>query len=271
MRTLGAIAGLLLAAGPAAAATPQIHAHRGGPFVAGKATYAEETLPAFRAAARRGFVIELDTRVAQDGVVALHDATLDRTTPCAGRVAETTMAAIAACPSDIVGCPGSLLGWRRRAGGPPPPPLAAVLAVAKRGGATVNVELNDFDAEGSAAGRVLDVIAASGLPRRRVIVQSFFPPNLAFARRRLPGVALSVLTLKVGEASAVSTARDNDARWVSPEWPVTRAFVRRAHRAGRKVVPYTLNTRRAVRTAKRIGVDALITDDPVMARRTLRR
>ena len=272
MRSLGAIAGLLLAAAaPAAAAEPQIHAHRGGSFVAGKATYAEETLPAFRAAARRGFVLELDTRVAQDGVVALHDATLDRTTSCTGRAADMTLAAIAACPSDILGSPGSTLGSKPRAGGPPPPPLADVLAVAKRAGASVNVELNDFDAEGTAAGRVLDVIAAAGLPRRRVIVQSFFPPNLALARRRLPGVALAVLTLKAGEATAISTARDNDARWVSPEWPVSRAFVRRAHRAGRKVVPYTLNSRRAVRTARRIGVDALITDDPVMARRALRR
>ena len=269
--TLATAVALLVAAAPAAAATPDIHAHRGGPFVAGKATYAEETLPAFRAAAKRGFVLEIDTRVAQDGVVALHDGTLDRTTSCTGPAAEMTMARIAACPSDILGSPGSTLGSRPKPGGAPPPPLADVLALARRAGVGVNVELNDFDQEGAAAGRVLDVVAAAGLPRRRVIVQSFFPPNLALARQRLPGVARAVLTLKVGEANAIATARANDARWVSPEWPVTKAFVRRAHRAGRKVVPYTLNSRAAVRSARRIGVDALITDDPVMARRALRR
>jgi glycerophosphoryl diester phosphodiesterase len=145
-----------------------------------------------------------------------------------------------------------------------------VLAVARREGVTVNVELNDFDTDNSRATRVLDVIAAAGLRPGRVIVQSFFPPNLALARQRLPGVALAVLTLKVGEANAIQTARDAGARWVSPEWPVSKAFVTRAHAAGRKVVPYTLNTRSAVRTAKRIGVDALITDDPVMAKRALR-
>ncbi len=264
-------ASALLAAAPgAAAATPAIHAHRGGPFVAGKATYAEETLPAFRAAARRGFVLELDTRVTQDGVVALHDATLERTTPCAGKAAEMTLAAIAACPSDIVGSPGSLLGWRREEGGPPPPPLADVLAIAKSQGAAVNVELNDFDGAGASANRVLDVVAAAGLPKRRIIVQSFFAPNLAVARQRLPGVALAMLTLKPSQPNAIAATRAARARWVSPEWPVPRAFVRRAHRANLKVVPYTLNTRRAVRTAKRIGVDALITDDPVMARRALR-
>lgn len=266
-----AASGLLLAAPGAAAATPAIHAHRGGPFVAGKATYAEETLPAFRAAARRGFVLEIDTRVTRDGVVALHDATLDRTTTCSGRVAEMTLAAVAACPSDVLGSPGSALGWRPRAGGPPPPTLASVLAVAKRAGASVNVELNDWDGAGPATERVLDAIASARLPRRRVMVQSFFGANLALARTRLPGAALAMLTLKASQPDAIAAARAARATWVSPEWPVPRSFVRRAHRAKLKVVPFTLDARTAVRTAARIGVDALITDDPVMARRALRR
>ena len=42
-----------------------------------------------------------------------------------------------------------------------------------------------------------------------------------------------------------------------------------AHRAGLKVVPYTLNKRTHVRLAARRGVDALITDDPRAARRWL--
>ncbi|HEV2814805.1 MAG TPA: glycerophosphodiester phosphodiesterase [Solirubrobacteraceae bacterium] len=264
--------GLLAAApGAAAAATPQIHAHRGGTFVAGKATYAENTLPAFRGSAKRGFVLEMDTRVAQDGVVVMHDPTLERTTGCDGRTSEMTLAAIAACPSDIVGTPGSGLGSRVEEDGPSIPTLERALALAKELGATVNVELNDFDPEGVAAGRVLDVIAAAGLPKRRLIVQSFFPPNLALAKQRLPGVALAVLTLKVGEGSAIAAARQAGAKWVSPEWPVSRGFVRRAHAAGRKVVPHTLDTRATVRAAQKAGVDALITDDPVMARRALRR
>ena len=268
---VAALLGLLCAAPAAAAAAPAVHAHRGGSFAGGKAKYAENTLPAFRAAAKKGFVLELDTRVVQDGVIALHDATVDRTTGCSGRAAEMTLAAIAACPSDIVGSPGSTLGSRPDEGdGTPLPSLEQVLDLAKRKQATVNVELNDFDPEGVAAGRVLDVIAEADLPARRVIVQSFFPPNLALARERLPGVALAVLTLKVGEASAIATAEQNGAEWVSPEWPVSRAFVRRAHAEDLKVVPYTLNTRKAVRKARRIGVDALITDDAVMAKRALK-
>ena len=246
---------------------PLVVAHRGGAGLA-----PENTLAACGLALRLGVdAVEVDVRLTTDGVpVLLHDATLDRTTGCSGEVRGMTLAAIAACPSDIVGSPGSTLGSQPQEDGASIPQLDKVLELAKRQGATVNVEINDFDAEGIAAGRVLDVIAAAGLPKRRVIVQSFFPPNLALARKRLPGVALSVLTLKVGEANAIATARSAGAKWVSPEWPVSRAFVRRAHRAGRKVLPYTLNSRARVRAAKRIGVDGIITDDPVMARKALR-
>ena len=267
---LAALGTLLLAVAPgAASAAPAIHAHRGGPFVAGKAAYPEETMPAFRAAARAGFVLELDTRVTRDGVVALHDATLDRTTTCAGPAAELTLAQIAKCPSDIVGSPGSTLGSRPKAGGAAPPRLATVLRLAKRTKARVNVELNDYNE--AAAGRVVDVIADAGLPRRRVIIQSFSPQMLAVAKRRLPRVERASLALKAFNEQALGIARTADSDWISPEWPVDRAYVRRANRAGLKVVPFTLNRASDVRAAARAKVDALITDDPTMARRTLRR
>jgi glycerophosphoryl diester phosphodiesterase len=146
-----------------------------------------------------------------------------------------------------------------------------VLALARREGATVNVELNDFDPRGTAANRVIDVIAASGLPRRRLIVQSFFGANLALARAAAARRGAVDGHAQSSQDDAIAFARDARAKWVSPEWPVPRSFVRRAHAQRIKVVPYTLNTRTAVRTAARIGVDAVITDDPVMARRALRR
>ena len=58
---------VLAAAGPAPAAqaaTPDIHAHRGGTVVNGSPRYAEESLAAYRAAARHGFVLEVDARSA---------------------------------------------------------------------------------------------------------------------------------------------------------------------------------------------------------------
>ena len=97
----------LLAAAPAAAA-PFVHAHRGGPLVGGKPTYPEDTLPAFRAAAERNFVIELDVKLTADGVpVVIHDATLERVTPCSGEVAERTLKQLARCKVDILGTEGN--------------------------------------------------------------------------------------------------------------------------------------------------------------------
>ena len=268
----GAAVALVAAVAPAASgATPDIHAHRGGSSVNGKATFAENTLPAFRAAARRDAVLELDVGVTSDGVpVVLHDNSLDRTTACTGALNTFTLQALAACPNDIVGSPGGSLGGKRASKTTPVPTLEAVLKLAKQSGATVNAELKDFDADGSRVTRALDVMAANPLPRGRLIVQSFLPPNLELARQRLPRAETSRLTLKATNADGIAAAKTAGDEWVSPQWPVTTSYVRRAHRAGLKVVPFTLNTRSAVRLAERRGVDALITDDPAAAKRWLR-
>ena len=266
-----AATGLLLTGVPvAAAATPAVHAHRGGPFVNGTATYAENTRPAYQAAHARGFVIELDTRAVQDGAIALHDETLDRTTTCTGRAIDMTLAAVAACPSDHLGTPGGSLGSRPSPGGPAPPNLADVLAWARDAGARLNLELNDREPE--RVSRILEVIAASGFPARRLMVQSFYAGDLSTARERLPGIGVVALALGFSNVGAVNAAANLAApRWASPQWPVPAAFVRAAQRRRVRVIPFTLNRARDVRRAKRIRVNALITDDPVMARRVLRR
>lgn len=127
----------------------------------------------------------------------------------------------------------------------------------------------DWDPTAAFAERVMDAVIASRFPKRRLIVQSFVPANLDVARRRLPGVATSFLKLSGFNDGGLEQATTRHDRWISPQWPVTAAYVRRAHRAKLKVVPYTLDTARDVRRAARVGVDALITDDPVMARRAL--
>ena len=71
---LAVCATLLAAAAPALAVRPPIHAHRGGPLEFGKPVYGENTLPAFKASALRGFVLEMDVKLTKDGVpVVIHD------------------------------------------------------------------------------------------------------------------------------------------------------------------------------------------------------
>ena len=273
MRLILAIAAAVLVTAAPAAAAPAIHAHRGGSLVNGKPTYAENTLPAFRHAARLGFVLELDVKLTKDRIpMVIHDDSLDRTTACRGLVASRTLAQLRRCPSDILGTTGRSVRTKRRT---PIPTLAQALALAKRERASVNLEIKnlptdkDFDKTDAYANRVCDVIKASGLPRSRLIVQSFIPANLEVAKRRLPGVALSQLATSGFNDGAIDLAANEGAKWVSPQFPIDADYVQRAHAKGLKVVPFTLDKATDLRAAAAAGVDALITNDPVLAKRTL--
>jgi glycerophosphoryl diester phosphodiesterase len=262
-------------AAPAQAATPELHAHRGGTIVDGRAVFAEETLEAYERAARDGFVLEVDAKLTRDGVpVAIHDATLDRTTNCTGEVRSFTLAALRRCRPDVLGSPGGGVPARTISPRGSIPTLAAVLELARLTGAKVNLEIKnvptdpDFDDTSAYANRVMDVVVAAGLPRSRLLIQSFIPANLDVAKRRLPRVPTSLLALN-SSPDGIELARASGYRWISPQWPVTPAFVRDAHRVDRLVAPYTLNRRADVRAAGRAGVDAVITDDPLMAARAL--
>jgi glycerophosphoryl diester phosphodiesterase len=271
-----AISALVAVLAPAAAqaASPDIHAHRGGTVVKGEARYAEESLAAYRQAARHGFVLEVDAKLTEDGVpVALHDATLDRTTNCSGEVRTFTLVELASCRTDVLGSPGSPLPTRPATRPVRIATIRQVLAYARRSGAEVNLEIKnvptdpDYDSTPAFANRVMDAVIASGIPRRQLLVQSFIPANLDAARQRLPGVSTSLLSVEALNDAFLQVAADNDYTFISPQWPVTRDYVRRAHAERLLVAPFTLDAAADVRAAEAAGVDAVITDDPLMAGR----
>jgi glycerophosphoryl diester phosphodiesterase len=251
---------------PAAAATPALHAHGGAHTAYGVPEFGEETLSAFGAAHRSwGAVVEASSQLTADGTpVAIHDATLDRTTDCTGPVSGRTLAQLGECRVDVLGRPGGPLGSGAAACPEAIPTILEVLTDARDGGATVNLEIPDP----AAADRVMDVVIASGLPKERLIVESFSSASLDVAETRLPGVATSLLTTQAANAAGPGAAVGR-YEWVSPEWPVDAAYVTGAHGLGLKVVPYTLDAAAQVQAAAGLGVDALITDDVGMARRAL--
>lgn len=262
-----------LVAPGAATAAPPIHAHRGGSVLDGQPRYPENTMPAFRSASRAGYVLELDVKLTSDRVpVVIHDATLDRTTACSGQVASRTLAQVRACRTDVLGSGGNT---RRVAPREPIPTLAEVLAFARQEGAFVNMEIKnqptdpDFDPGTGFADTVMAAVAAARFPKGRLIVQSFWPPNLTAAKARLPGVETSLLTLAQTNDGGPAYAQANGHQWVSPAWPVSPGYVADAKGRGLKVVPYTLNEVAEFRAARAAAVDALITDDPALAARTL--
>ncbi len=264
---------LVLGAAPSAvAAIPDIHAHRGGTVLNGAPRFGEESLRAYQNAALNGFVLEVDAKLTEDGVpVAIHDATLDRTTNCSGEVRSFTLAELASCRTDVLGSPGSPLSTRGARHTEPIAPIAAVLKVALLSGAEVNLEIKnvptdtDFDSTPAFANRVMDVVVASRIPRRQLIVQSFLGSSLDVARQRLPGVRTSLLAIQAINEAYLQAAADGDYNLISPEWPVSADYVRRAHAMRLDVAPFTLDTASEVRAARRARVDALITDDPLMA------
>jgi glycerophosphoryl diester phosphodiesterase len=274
----GALAALVLAlaAAPAGAA-PLVVAHRGGPYVDGVPTFPENTLPAFAQASDQGDVVEFDVKLTADGVpVVMHDATLERTTTCTGQVAQKTLAQLERCRASVLGVPEAGLPVRLvRDPSVPIPTLRDVLALAKRTGATIAPEIKnyatdpDYDPSPAFAQTVMRALAGSGLPPQRIVVQSFTLENLDVAKAELPSARTSLLALPSGADAAIGLAAERGFDWVSPQWPVDPSYVTAAHAAGRLVVPFTIDFADQIAAAGAAGVDAVITNDPTLARRTL--
>src|SRR5919202_3816618 len=205
----------------AAAATPQIWAHRGGPYADGRPAYPENTLPAFRAAARRGDVIELDARLTRGGaLVVMHDATLDRTTPCRGRVDRRTAAYIRRmCPSDVVGIRGGARPSRHTRRRVRVPTVAQALALARRTGAEVAPEVKDIGRrhDPAAARAMARVVRRSRIPLERVVVSSASPRPLREMRRLVPGVVTALVTHAAENEEGLGRALPG--QWLAPQWP----------------------------------------------------
>ena len=286
MRTIafGAVLAATLLAAATAAASPYIHAHRGGSLTSVKGKqrplFPESSMAAFREAARRGFVLELDVKLsADDRPVVIHDGTLDRTTDCEGPVASLTLAQLRNdCEIDVLGT-----NENERPLGPKDerratiPTLRQVLKLARERGVDVNIEIKnlptdpDFDPGSGYARTVVEEVKQSAIPPSRVIFQSFLPANLEVveADPYFERAETSFLTLKSLEAVGPGLADGAGYDWVSPEWPLGPGYVEEAHSLGLRVVPYTVDTPADVRAATEAGVDALITNDPRMARRVV--
>lgn len=285
MRRLLVLACLLVPAVPAAA-DPLVVAHRGGSLDEGVPVLPENSLPALQRAANRGWVLEFDVSLTKDGVpVVIHDDTLDRTSNCTGLVKDRTAADLRAnCWIDILGTTGATAPNPDRT---PIPTLAEVLDMAKRRNAIVSPEIknippttqeeligaDDFDPDPLGfATTVSEALADSGYPQERMIVQSFWPPNLEVARQHLPRAQLSFLTIKAMNDGNPEYAAASRFDWSSPEFGtgLNPTYVERAHLYGLKVTVFTPNTGADIAAAARAGVDAIITDDPVLAEKTLR-
>jgi glycerophosphoryl diester phosphodiesterase len=226
--------------------TPNIVAHRGY-----HSTHPENSLSAFRSAERLGCAwVECDVHASADGVpIVIHDDTLDRTTSGTGRVADRVC-------SDLS---SMRLKFGDRLTGEPVPTLPRLLA-ALRPETGILVELKPHDSPGL----VRNVLKMLRAERRPWVLQSFDPANLLEVRARDPGAPMALL---VEDAAGLERAVGEAWPCVNADHVLLNADVVGSLRArGAGVGAWTVNAEPDLRRAVALGLDWLITDEPLLAR-----
>lgn len=217
--------------------------HRGA-----RALAPENTLPALLKGMACADLVEIDVRLTGDEIpVAIHDATVDRTTDGTGPVKGYTIEELK----------------RLNAGeGEAIPTLREVLDLV-HGQMGLIVEIKEPGTEAIVVSVLMD-----RMPQRLILI-SFNPESVAMVKRLLPGVRAGLIsTAEVDDP--VGLARRVQADLILPRWDrLSREVVERAHGAGLSVIPGTLNREDALDEAVRLGVDGFATDDPCAARRYL--
>lgn len=239
---------------------PVIFAHRGA-----SAHAPENTLAAFKLALDHGADgVELDAKLTTDGqVVVIHDQTVKRTTGAEGVVRQMSLAQLKALDA------GSFFG--AQFAGEPIPTLGEVFAaVGQR--TLINVEITNYTSVWDALpDRIADLVEEYGL-QERILFSSFHPSNLLRIRRRLPDTPAALLTQEGGAGRLLRgwLGRLFAREYIHPYYTdVDRDWLDGEHRRGRRVNPWTVNDPVEIQRLYKLGIDGIITDDPLFARQIL--
>ncbi|MEG3616212.1 glycerophosphodiester phosphodiesterase [Isoptericola haloaureus] len=231
---------------------PVVVAHRGCSAVAPQNTFA-----AFEAAWRSGApALELDVRLTADGVpVVIHDPVVDQVTDGTGAVAELD--------ADAVGRLDAGARFSPAFAGQRIPRFDAVLAfLAARPGMDLLCEYKGVWTADQVAPTTA-AIDAAGLAGR-CIVQGFRRETVAALRGAAPHLPRGLLCEEV-PPDLLDAAADLDVVTVNPAVAsvlADPAIVRRAHSAGRRVMPWTANAPAEWDLLLRAEVDGIVTDRP---------
>ncbi len=225
----------------------EVTAHRGASVAA-----PENTMAAFRAALAGGTDwIELDVQRARDGRIAvLHDGDFMRMAGDPRRIGDVTAA-------DLAG-----IDIGRRYGesfaGETAPLLEDVIALV-RGRAKLNVELKYNVPDPALAPAVVEL-----LRRERFLDQSVITSLDYAALRQVEAIEPRAVTGHIVTA-AVGNVLRTEADFLSLNAAqASVSLVRRAHRTGKGVHVWTVNTRDGMLELAARGVDNIITDNPAL-------
>lgn len=241
---------------------PLVIAHRGSSLDA-----PENTLAAFLLAVEQGAdAVELDVAVCASGdLVVIHDSTVNRTTSGSGKVTDLPLREIKSFDS------GSWFNERFK--GEPIPTLNEVFETIGRK-CLINVELKNFRTPfDTLADQVAQLVIRHNL-QQRVFFSSFNPLNFRKIKRLLPETPVGLLIQK-GKTGQVML---RISRWIGPFDSLHPHFadinspaIIRQHRTGMPLFPYTVNAASDIEAMRDAGVSGVITDNPVLAGKILRR
>jgi len=282
---------------------PLNYAHRGGVI-----DFPENTLYAYKQVAAAGAdVLEMDVYQTADGeLVIIHDLDVDRTTDGSGLVGERTLAELRALDAAYWFVAGqgtphdqaeSAYEFRGIATGQRPPPLGftaedfriptleeALMAFPDK---LINVELKpDLDGQGSYEQQIADLLVRYGR-FDNLIAASFIDDNLFAFKRVAPCIHTSVplqqatgLVLGSFGPGTIPPVPEHVAFQVPPDTSqvqqvpdgitvVTEDLVRDAHAANMAVQVWTINDCEQMLDLMALGVDAIMTDRPLLLQRLL--
>ncbi|MEO8648247.1 MAG: glycerophosphodiester phosphodiesterase [Acidobacteriota bacterium] len=254
---------------------PIIVGHRGA------SAYApENTLAAFRRAIDDGAEgLEFDVRLSRDGVpVVIHDATLQRTGGLANEVAEMTSSELGG--TDVGSWFNSAFPARASEAfaAETVPTLRQTLELLREftGRFYIELKCGPSDAE-ELSKAVCGVIRDSPL-LPQIVVKSFHLGISPILKMSCSGVrtaalfAPQIMTMLRKEKYLVNIAREFNADELSMHYSLaTRKLMRKADAAGFPVTIWTAENPRWVKRGIRIGLTAIITNDParLLARRSV--
>ena len=256
--------GLLLAAGAAVLSAAwllddirtdddvAIIAHRGA---AGRAP--ENTIASVQAALDdRADWVEIDVQETVDGeIVVVHDSDFMKLAGDATKIWEATLEQLA--DIDIGSWFGPEFAAERV------PTLRDVLQMAK-GRAGVVIELKYYGHDEKLEQRVADIVEETGMTDSVAIM------SLKYAAVQKMKSIRPDWTVGLLSATAIGDLSRMDADFLAVSANMASAgFVRRAHKAGKKVFAWTVNDPVTMSQVISKGVDGVITDEPAMARRVL--
>lgn len=247
------------------AARPLVIAHRGGAGL-----WPENTLHAFERTAALGTdVIETDVRLTADGaLVLIHDATVERTTDGAGRVADLTLAELKRLDAGYRFTSDGGRTFPHRGRGLTVPTIEEAFALS--GNLRFNLEPKDDSP--ALVTSLCRALREHGMVER-VIVAAFRQTTLEQFRRECPEVATSasaaeasafLARYKAGLAASYSPPMQalQVPEYAGAMQVLTRDFVEAAHGRNLHVHAWTVNSPEDMRRLLEMRVDGIMTDHP---------